>query len=103
MDTPLTATNPISHPTRRHGDVEHLIQATDKCSVCGDSAGELASRLNRFNLPIQMTLASVFAERDLCAACCNDLGRAMWAETKRGLSRRTLAEQDIKAGGASDE
>lgn len=98
MEIPLTATNPAPNPMRRHGDVEQLIQPTDRCAVCGDTAGDLSSRLNRFGLPIQMTLASVFAERDLCAACCNDLGRSMWAETKRGLAQRALAEQTLNAG-----
>jgi len=100
MEIPLTATNHSHTPTRRHDDAQQLIQPTDRCKVCQATAGELASQLNRFNLALPVALASVFAERDLCSPCCMDLGRSTWAESKRGLGERTLAEQALSAGRA---
>ena len=44
-----------------------------------------------------VVLEIVFAEHDLCAACCMDLGRSTWAECKRGLGERALAEQALNS------
>lgn len=73
--------------------------AIEVCRMCLESAATLADKLSGLTrIDPALAKAAVMAEPDLCIACCIDLGRQAWINTKRTTGDTEWTAQLLKAG-----